>query len=159
MPRAKKTRKIGKIGVSKENSIQLTKSPIKKKTTKGNKPGSRQQTVSNTTAQQSVTTRKNDVRYGSKQKIELDKYRVNEQPVKTAPLDPFEELTSIENDTKLEELLAKAESGLLAPSERQYLDEKLSRHKFLCELLGISESDDSDPFSSLEAIRKEDFED
>lgn len=160
MSRQKKSRKVGKIGVSKENTVKPAKSPKTKKPTKGKKSGSRQNTESQNTLS-SKGTKSVDARKGSKTKIDLSKYKKPTERPSPAPLDPMDELNAIESDAKLDALITAAEERELTNSEQSYVDKKLNRHKVLCDLLGISEDEekDSDPFSDLDAISKRDFED
>ena len=160
MSRQKKSRKVGKIGVSKENTVKPLKTPKTKKPTKGKKSGSRQITDgSNTvTAKGSISA---DARLGSKVKVDLRKYKKTPERPSPAPLAPMDELNAIENDTQLDALISAAEERDLTATEQRYVDERLDRHKVLCDLLGISEEEEkeSDPFSDLNAISKSDFED
>ncbi|MEM0910129.1 MAG: GTPase-activating protein [Pseudomonadota bacterium] len=160
MPRAKKTRKIGKIGVSKENSAKLPKNQIKRKSHKGKKPGNRQHKALENGIIPKTSTRL-DVRKGSKVKIDLNKYKSIHESHTDEITDLNTELSTIENDEKLDQLLTLAETRELSPTEQRYVDERINRHKVLCDLLGIAieEGIDSDPYSHLDAINKEDFND
>lgn len=163
MARQKKSRKVGKIGISKENTVKPVKTPKTKKPTKGKKSGSRQNTDS-LDSHSAKGARPVDAKLGSKVKINLSKYKqptANSSPV---ALEPIDELNAIESDTKLDALISAAEERELTSSEQRYIDTKLKRHKVLCELLGITEDDEeeqqgTDPFSDLDAISKRDFED
>jgi len=159
MPRHKKSRKVGKIGITKKEAPITSKINNKHKTNKGNKPGSRQVDTP-FAAKVTVSRSKTDPRIGSKRKIDLSKYD-EKGSVAQKPLSPLDELNAIENDEKLEYLLEKQENNQLTSIEKKYVNDRLMRHRDLCELLGISEEtdDEYDPFAALDAIKLEDFKD
>lgn len=166
MARKKKSRKIGKIGISKSEAPRKVKKQhfSKSTNTAGNKAGSRQQVeTKNNNAQKSHT--KSDVRLGSKKSISLEKY-ANPTTAQQAPLvkklKPSQELDAIEQDEKLEQLLAKQEQKTLTTAEQSYVDKMLKRHKQLCDILGIEldieqNQEDIDPLAQLDAIKLDDF--
>jgi ribosome assembly protein YihI (activator of Der GTPase) len=170
MARVKKSRKVGKIGITKTESPKKPSKPQlgKSTNTSGNKAGTRQQVANNDTSK-GKSKDKQDPRIGSKKSIDLSKYKntkqtLSETEVKTRTLSPQQELDAIEQDSRLEQLLEKQELSKLSSTEQAYLDKTLKRHKQLCEMLGIDtaeeESDsDTDPFSQLDAIRLDDFKD
>lgn len=170
MPRQKKSRKVGKIGITKTEAPRKPKKTpsVKSKTTSGNKSGTRQQ-VGGETANNKSSQQQRDPRIGSKKAINLNKYQ--DQPttnvIKQKHLSPQQELDAIEQDLKLEQLLAKREANRLNANEKRYLESSLKRHKELCEILGIQmnpqdteeTADDIDPFAQLDAIRLDDYKD
>lgn len=141
MTRQKKTRKVGPIGVRKENRAPKPKvQDTKKKKPKGKNPGNRNSELLKKAYSNSGGKQLHDSRLGSKKPIALIK-----QPDAKKFKTPQEELDYIENDPELQRLLDKEESGHpLTPQQQRLLDEKLSRHQFLCELLGISDEEDED---------------
>nr|WP_136250683.1 Der GTPase-activating protein YihI [Ningiella ruwaisensis] len=178
MGHSKKSRKIGKIGVSKSDAPKKPRSNEKPKPKKkaGRKPGSRQQEVkqSNKNANEKP---KQDPRSGSKKAIDLSRYAVKSatslkqdkpkpQVAKPKYKTPQLELVAIEEDMRLEALLEKREKQRLSADEQSYVDTLLARHQQLCELLGINADDDEkdvkredDPFAALDAIKLDDFKD
>ncbi|MFC3122017.1 Der GTPase-activating protein YihI [Agaribacter flavus] len=167
MARQKKSRKIGKIGVSKDERPAKVTSSGKPKNRSGKKPGSRQM-LNMTSNQANNHTTKKDPRVGSKASVNLDKYKdapfkkTKTKQVEKRYFSPQDELDAIENDHKLDVLLEKQQQSTLTSSEQTYLDTKLARHAQLCEMLGIAseeenETSDTDPFSSLDAISIDEF--
>lgn len=168
MTRVKKSRKVGRIGVTKTDAPRkVKKTQLAKSTnTAGNKAGTRQQ-VANTSPVNGGGKDKQDPRVGSKKAIDLNKYQSISTPVqekKSRFKTPQQELDSIEKDTKLEALLEKQESKKLNIAEQEYVSKSLKRHKQLCDMLGIDMIEDEseqeiDPFAQLDAIRLDDFKD
>ena len=75
---------------------------------------------------------------------------------------PAEELAALEADQRLASLLDKLDEDKPLTKEQQaYVDEKMARHRILCDLLGIVDNDDEDdemdPFDDLNAIDINDF--
>ncbi|MGQ8367047.1 Der GTPase-activating protein YihI [Glaciecola sp. 1036] len=165
----KKTRKVGKIGVSKTDAPRVVQKDKKEKRHKGHKAGSRQHLAENNKNKEQ-SAGKLDPRIGSKKPIDLYKHK-NKKPEsmdapKTRFFSPQEELDAIENDPRLDALLEKQETKRLTNEEQTYLDKTLARHRKLCDLLGIdleqedSKNDkESDPFSGLDAIKLDDYDD
>jgi ribosome assembly protein YihI (activator of Der GTPase) len=167
MPREKKSRKVGKIGLTKTEAPRKPKrAPTgKSKTTSGNKSGTRQQVAMNDANNKSGKNQ-GDPRIGSKTAINLTKYENKTASVvkKAVAQSPQQELDAIEQDMKLEKLLSKQETKRLSSDEKAYVEGSLKRHKELCAVLGIDmESDEAeteiDPFAQLDAIRLDDFKD
>lgn len=170
MTRVKKSRKVGRIGITKKEApkkikkIQLSKST----NTSGNKAGSRQH-INDSGPAQGLSKAKQDPRVGSKKAIDLHKYQVGKIATTTVEpkpryKTPQQELDAIEQDQKLEALLEKQESKKLSIVEQEYVTVILKRHKQLCDILGIDmvedESEqDSDPFAEIDAIKLTDFKD
>lgn len=157
--RSKKTRKVGQIGVRKDPDRKpRTTVQQGKKKGKGQPSGNRnaqEQANTNTGQRKQV----NDPRHGSKKPVAL----VKEASVPTYAT-PAEELAAIEADSKLMLLLDKADEGqTMTKAEQRYMDEKMARHRTLCELLGIDPEadeeadDDNDPLDDLDAIKMDDF--
>jgi ribosome assembly protein YihI (activator of Der GTPase) len=170
MARVKKSRKVGKIGITKTESPRKPSKPQLGKSTKtsGNKAGTRQQVAVNDNGKGN-NNQKLDARIGSKKSIDLGKYK--HKPVTKVEAEPKpryetpqQELDAIEQDPRLEALLTKQEQKKLNSDEQTYLDKTLKRHKVLCDMLGIDSDDDVseqeiDPFAQLDAIRLDDFKD
>ena len=79
---------------------------------------------------------------------------------------PAAELAALEADNRLHTLLEKLETDVeLTKDEQAYVDEKMARHKVLCDLLGIVDDIDDaaevdaqdDPLAALDAININDF--
>jgi ribosome assembly protein YihI (activator of Der GTPase) len=168
MGRSKKSRKVGLIGVRKDPdfnpSKQRTSENPRPKKRKGRPAGSRHN-VESTTSSGNKRQENKDPRHGSKKPIALVKQ--NAAPINT-PLQkkkyatPAEELAALEADQRLASLLDKLDEDKPLTKEQQaYVDEKMARHRILCDLLGIvdndDEDDDMDPFDDLNAIDINDF--
>lgn len=165
MARVKKSRKIGRIGVPKEQREpkKVRESQAgKPKKRKGNPSGSRHsniQTSNGTSTQQSPK----DPRVGSKKPIPLVAEAKTTKPKPTAAkpkyFSPAQELKALEENQRLADLLDTLDDGKkLSKEDQQFVDTSLARHKVLCDLLGISENDEvdqsepDDPLSRFEAI-------
>lgn len=118
---------------------------------RGNPAGNRQQESTNT--KQGQNTAPKDPRIGSKKPIPLivgDKPKVEKKKpaaVKPEPvrLSPEQELDLLENDTRLDELLARLENGeKLTAEEQAYTEKTLDRIDALMLELGIEFEDDDD---------------
>lgn len=168
--RSKKTRKVGVIGVRKDpdfnNPKKKSKTPVnppKTKRHKGNKAGSRNAVESKkgNSKQAKVVE---DPRLGSKKPVALIKAPLKKSEVKKYAT-PAEELAALEADNRLSTLLDKLDDGkTISIEEQRYVDEKMARHRTLCDLLGIVEEDedideDKDPLSDLDAISLDEFKD
>ena len=148
----KKSRKVGLIGVRSvpKEQRQTAVTPSKPKKKVGNPSGSRHSVKVEKESNQKTHSR--DPRVGSKKPIALV---VEEKPVNKKPkqkfFSPKQELEAIENDKQLATLLDALDSGQSLTSEQQkYVDEKLARHKTLCELLGIVEEVEAEPEDDIE---------
>ena len=157
MPRQKKTRKIGQIGTPKsvDNSARAkTKEKIKK----GNPSGSRHNVEVKKNRLAATKKQINDPRHGSKKPIVLT-------PEVKRYTTPAEELAAIESDDRLATLLDKIERDEpLKKAQQTYVDEKIARHKVLCDILGLSDSEADerqqiDPLENLDAISMQEFVD
>ncbi|QCZ91967.1 Der GTPase-activating protein YihI [Salinimonas iocasae] len=159
MPRSKKSRKVGQIGVRKDPDRKPARPsvPTGKKPGKGKQPGNRN-AVEQAKSKGGGAREKRDPRIGSKRPVPL----VKSQAKKYAT--PAEELAALEADNKLALLLDKLDNGdTISVTEQQYVDEKLDRHAVLCDLMGIDlnadeeESEQDDPLDKLDAINPDDF--
>ena len=61
-------------------------------------------------------------------------------------------------------LLDKLDDGIaISKAEQAYVEEKMARHRIICDLLGITDSDDEeedeDPMKHLDAISMDEFKD
>ncbi len=105
-----------------------------------------------------------DPRHGSKKPIQLVKAVTPTPEQKKKYATPAQELAALEADQRLSDLLDKLDNDQSLSREQQaYVDEKMARHRILCDLLGIVEDDDEDddidPFADLDAININDFKD
>lgn len=146
MARSKKTRKVGPIGVAKSEKPRQTTSnpPSRTKKKKGNPAGSR-----HSQAQQSSTPALNrgnsDPRHGSKKAVPLVVKTVKKSKPEERYFSPRQELKSIENDERLYQLIDLLDAGkVLDDAEQQYVDQKLERHRILCDLLGIQPEEEAE---------------
>jgi len=141
----RKSRKTGLIGVRKDPDFKKKRNVEEKRAKKsiGKPAGSRHNPVADETRNNPQNQQK-DKRIGSKKPVALIK---QEQP-KTATaqkkyFSPAQELETIENDVLMNELLDKVDAGKkLSAEHKQYLEQKLARHKALCELLGIENEEE-----------------
>lgn len=147
MTRKKKTRKTGPLAASKKprDEVQRKAPEGTKHKGKGHKPGSRfnpQQQTAKTVAGKPTA----DTRLGSKKPITL--VTANTQVAAQPSFDRAAaevELHALENDTRLQTLLDRIDSGdELNPSEERYVDERTERFEQLAELLGLNFDDDED---------------
>ena len=158
----KKSRKVGLIGIRSvpKDQRKVDTTPGKPKKKVGNPSGSRHSVKVETNKQ--VGQQNKDPRLGSKKAVPLIVEEKRQPKLKTKYFSPKQELEAIENDEALAALLDKIDNSQpLSAEQQKYVDEKLSRHKTLCELLGISEEKDSeaedvptanDPLERFEAI-------
>lgn len=179
MPRVKKSRKPGMIGIPKSNNTSdgyrkkgPVAQPTKVKKSKGKPAGSRHSVASSDKAV--ISGPKKDPRVGSTKKIELapNKPKVVQPKVKRYAT-PAQELAALEADERLAMLLDKYDNdATLTKDDVQYLESKMARHKILCDLLGIKDEDEGetneasnapdllsedDPLKTFESININDF--
>lgn len=169
MARQKKSRKVGKIGISKTPSN--VRKPTEKRTKKhlGKPAGSRNNEA--LTVKQAPKKVNKDPRHGSKKPVSLVA-EVKEQKTsvkKVKYFSPTQELAAIEQDPRLADLLDKIDLGKkISREEQQYVDQTLARHKVLCEMLGLTDEPEkpkesteqqTDLYSQFEAIDINDFKD
>ena len=169
MARQKKSRKVGKIGISKTPSN--VRKPTEKRVKKhlGKPAGSRNNEA--LTVQQDSKKVNKDPRHGSKKPVSLI---ANTKDQKTALnkvkyFSPTQELAAIEQDRRLTTLLDKIDLGKKVSREEQhYVDQTLARHKVLCDMLGLTDDPEkqeespeqqTDLYSQFEAININDFKD
>ena len=175
MTRSKKSRKpgTGSSGVRKsdKDALAIVKEKRTRKQT-GNKPGTRQVTQSSKTDGKNNGQVK-DPRLGSKKPIEL----IKTAPVKVTPKvkkskaadipqvrvaekeepDLMLELTRIEEDERLQVILAKQEDDInLSESEVDYYNKLMTRHQDISSQLGLDEEDDEEFLSSSKQPLSED---
>ncbi|WP_339724061.1 Der GTPase-activating protein YihI [uncultured Paraglaciecola sp.] len=169
MARQKKSRKVGKIGVSKTPSN--VRKPNEKRVKKhlGKPAGSRNNEA--ITENQGPKKVNKDPRHGSKKPVSLivESKTQKSEPKKVKYFSPTQELAAIEQDTRLAALLDKIDLGKkISREDQQFVDKTLARHKVLCDLLGLNdeaeepkESSDelNDLYSKFEAIDINDFKD
>ena len=166
MPRKKKSRKVGQIGIPKSSSN--TRKPIEKKTRKhlGKPAGSRNSEVV-LSKESNNTNDSKDPRHGSKKPVDLFVTKNKNEPTeKVKHFSPAKELEAIEKNEKLSSLIDKLELGKkLSKEEQHYVDKHLARHKVLCSLLGLDKEeeklpeDKADPDYSFDAINIDDYKD
>jgi len=179
MTRQKKSRKIGQIGIRKQDARpEKPKANIrKKKAPKGQKSGNRNSLMDENQVSTNPTTsapKKKNSKIGSKKPIELvvTKKVVAEKPQtqhsdkkpevklkKAAPvaLPPEQELEQLENDQKLIELAERAEQGeLLTGKDAKYFNKHMARYDELIEQLGLQE-EEQDEISQLKGDQWDDL--
>ena len=171
MARSKKSRKIGLIGVRKDPDRKpgqkRSEAAPRPKKHKGKPPGTRHN-IGHSEKQAERSQVNKDPRHGSKKPIPLV---VNDQKAPSAPTQtqkvkyssPSEELAALEADQRLASLLDKLDANMKLTKEQQaYVDEKMARHRILCDLLGIVDEDDEedvDLVEQLNPININDFKD
>ncbi len=164
MPRKKKSRKVGLIGVRKDpNAPRPPKAPKRAKKSTGKPAGNRNNIESsNKPARQKKSAL--DPRLGSKKPISLIAKPTQAEKRRFAT--PAQELADIEADERLSSLLDKLDnSGKLNAADQQYVNEKMARYRTLCDLLGITSDEESDeddtdsPLNDIEQIKIDDFKD
>ncbi|GGO66830.1 Der GTPase-activating protein YihI [Bowmanella pacifica] len=124
------------------------------------KPAGTRNNVASKKAEQ-VAKAPQDPRLGSKKAIPLVVEKAAAQP-KAKFFSPAAELKSIEQDTRLDTLMDRLDSGQkLSAEEQRYVDSKLARHQELCKLMGIEpeaeQEEDSDLFDKFEKINLDQF--
>ncbi len=162
MPRNKKSRKVGLIGVRKDPDHKPSehRSERVRKPKKGKPAGNRHNVGSSSKGAGKGTVQNTDPRHGSKKPVPLIKDTSKEratQSHKRKQATPAEELAALEADAKLAALLDKLDEGKPLNREQQaYVNEKVARHGELCEILGIDledDSDDDDPLETFDTIQ------
>ncbi|GEA09645.1 Der GTPase-activating protein YihI [Alteromonas sp. KUL49] len=166
--KSKKSRKIGLIGVRKDPDRKPgshRNNDARPKKHKG-KPAGTRNNVEQPSKSVGRKQENKDPRLGSKKPISLIKVETPtpNQPQKRKYATPAQELAALEADQRLASLLDKLDDDKPLTKEQQaYVDEKMARHRILCDLLGIVEVEDeeeeNDPFDSLDAIDIDDFKD
>lgn len=162
MTRSKKTRNPGSAPSSLRKSDKAALADVKEKRIRkknGNKPGTRQN-IKDVNADSSKSNVAKDPRIGSKKPIELIKTTPKEKKVsklavsKSADIaqvrkvttqepDLYQELARIEEDEKLQEILAKQEEEIaLSEEEVNYFNKLMSRHEVIREELGLDDEDE-----------------
>ena len=166
MTRRKKSRKPGlaPLSASREDK-KLADLPDKKpKKHKGKVSGNRQKEAIKSKKTQQKSTNVKDPRIGSKKPILLGNEQTaikgeNKKPKKKLQEKPLaairvvdnhsalhDELEAIENDAKLQEILAKQEDDIvLTESEVDYFNAQMDRHQAISEQLDIQEGSDEEP--------------
>ncbi|WP_299081933.1 Der GTPase-activating protein YihI [uncultured Paraglaciecola sp.] len=169
MARQKKSRKVGKIGVSKTSSN--VRKPTEKRVKKhlGKPAGSRNS--ESLTVQQAPVKVNKDPRHGSKKPVSLvaETKEQHSAEKKVKYFSPTQELAAIEQDDRLATLLDKIDLGKkITKEDQQFVDKTLARHKILCDMLGLkgeAEKPSAEPeqqadlYSQFEAIDINDFKD
>ena len=167
MARQKKSRKVGKIGISKTPSN--VRKPTEKRVKKhlGKPAGSRNNEA--LTVKQDPKKINKDPRHGSKKLVNLiaDTKEQKTAAKKVKYFSPSQELAAIEQDTRLATLLDKIDLGKkISREDQQYVDQTLARHKVLCDMLGLTDEPEKskasseqpkDLYSQFEAIDINDF--
>lgn len=168
MPRKKKSRKVGQIGVpSVPKEARKPRAPsVKTKKRKGNAAGSRHSAGQDSTAQ--ASKQQQDSRVGSKKPVQLIVEPKPKASAKPRYFTPAQELEAIENDQRLSQLLDKLDrNAKLSVADQLFVDERMARHKALCDLLGVQpeseqkqkSTDEVDLFDKFDAIDIDDFKD
>jgi ribosome assembly protein YihI (activator of Der GTPase) len=169
MARLKKSRKVGKIGITKTPSN--VRKPTEKRVKKhlGKPAGSRNNEA--LTVRQDVKKVNKDPRHGSKKPVSLFAEAKEQKSVvkKVKYFSPTQELEAIEQDPRLASLLDKIDLGKkIAKEDQYYVDQTLTRHKILCDMLGLTNEPEqsdaasgnkTDLYSQFESINISDFKD
>ena len=169
MARQKKSRKVGKIGISKTPSN--VRKPTEKRVKKhlGKPAGSRNNEL--LIVKQDAKKANKDPRHGSKKPVSLVAETKEQKSVakKVKYFSPAQELAAIEQDPRLASLLDKIDLGKkIAREDQEHVDQTLSRHKILCDMLGLTDvpekseplsEEKTDLYSQFEAINISDFKD
>jgi len=169
MARQKKSRKVGKIGISKtpSNVRKPTETRVKKHL---GKPAGSRNNEALTVKQESKKVNK-DPRHGSKKPVSLIVDTKEQKLVskKVKYFSPTQELAAIEQDPRLAILLDKIDVGKnIAREDQHYVDQTLARHKVLCDMLGLTDEPEkpeesseqqTDLYSQFESIDINDFKD
>ena len=164
MSRVKKTRKTGKLSDPHKAERESPRTSFrqeqgkalkKAKKRKGLASGGRNTEDPSKAGSGKSRQIKDDIRLGSKKPVALgvEKEKNLKPQVKPATekvtetvkanLTPEQELEKLENDTRLQGLLERAELGdTLTKKEQAWLDEKLDRYQHLMEELGLDEEED-----------------
>lgn len=140
MTRQKKSRKSGPLAPRKVDRLSVPKvaSTPKKAKGKGRPAGSRLAPVKPKEISNQKVPGSTDPRHGSKKPIPL--------AVSKAALTPAEAFAAIEDDERLQSLLARIEDGqVLNKTDQAYVDSQLERYQALAAELGIDlEAEDDD---------------
>jgi ribosome assembly protein YihI (activator of Der GTPase) len=171
MARQKKSRKVGKIGISKTPSN--VRKPTEKRVKKhlGKPAGSRNNEA--LTIKQDTKKINKDPRHGSKKPVNLvaDSKEQKTASKKVKYFSPAQELAAIEQDARLATLLDKVDLGKkITREEQHFVDQTLARHKILCDMLGLTDEpqkpkaqlepeSQTDLYSQFESININDFKD
>jgi ribosome assembly protein YihI (activator of Der GTPase) len=164
MTRQKKSRKPGPLGAKSQPKIHREhqdpaagKRPAR---VKGKPAGSRHNVHLDSKAERKNTS-SGDPRVGSKRKIDLvpPTERQLTQPATTgsakAAMTPQQEFDQLENNERLQALLATLdEGGELSRNDQKWVDEKLDRYQELARELGVDVEDDEDEDDDLEPWQK-----
>ncbi|RUO33701.1 Der GTPase-activating protein YihI [Aliidiomarina soli] len=159
MTRRKKTRKQGPLGVkSQPKNLRehgATDNSKKPQRSKGKPAGNRHAEGAAKSPAATAASRQNDPRVGSKRKIPLNAASpapVTAKKAAAEPLSPEQEFAALEENERLQTLLAKLDDGkALTAEDQQWVDRQLTRYRALAEKLGIDlEDDDDDSDDDLE---------
>lgn len=166
MTRQKKTRSAGSNGQRHLPAQEIRKSREPKEETKkkgaGLKSGSRNN-VAVAKANSADNAASKDKRLGSKKPIDLvpvspqlvetPQPKASLAKVKPAVLSPQQELTLIENDAYLQQLLERVEQNeILTGKDAKYFNAKTARLEQLLQQLGLAEDDtEVDPLAEFES--------
>lgn len=155
MSRSKKSRKVGQIGIPKAQGNSTAPKRVandsKPKKRKGLAAGSRHNQEKPRQLYRKTDPSNSDPRIGSKKPISLIATASEQRTAKRFKT-PQEELKSLEQDTRLNKLLDKLDSGAQLTFEEQlYVDNKMDRHRILCELLGIQDSEEAEAVDEPES--------
>jgi ribosome assembly protein YihI (activator of Der GTPase) len=169
MARLKKSRKVGKIGITKTPSNVRRPTEKRDRNHLGKPAGSRNSEALTTKQDSKKISR--DPRHGSKSLVSLVAEIKVQRPAskKIKYFSPTQELAAIEQDPRLGLLLEKIGLGKKITREDQhFVDQTLARHKILCDLLGLiskpdicdeTSDEETDLYSQFEAININDFKD
>ena len=169
MARQKKSRKVGKIGISKTPSN--VRKPTEKRVKKhlGKPAGTRNNEA--LIVKQDAKKVNKDPRHGSKKPVSLFAETKQQKTAakKVKYFSPTQELEAIEQNPRFADLLDKIDLGKkIAGEDQHFVDQTLARHKVLCDILGLTDEPEkpkesseqqTDLYSQFEAIDINDFKD
>ncbi len=179
MSRTKKSRKqgAGSIGAVKDDKkkvlVPVDRKPKKKN---GKVAGNRQKEAFESNKKQAVKVENKDPRIGSKKPIDLgvpvkakpqpfkakNKAKVESSPIAAirvveADTSLEQELYAIEEDSRLQSIIAKQEDNIsLNDEDVDYFNEKMERHQQLREILGLDDEEEDESSTGTEKTSSED---
>lgn len=147
MTRQKKSRKPGVLGTKSQpkNLREHARNEPGKKPhkAKGKPAGNRHSLVDGATSHSEARRAKDDPRHGSKRKIPLTVSAAPskgdvDRPKDDVAMTPEQEFAALENNQRLQQLLAQLDQGQrISDSDQQWVDAQLDRYQALAQQLGI----------------------
>jgi hypothetical protein len=180
MSRNKKSRKqgagsIGAVKVKDDKKKVLVPVDRKPKKKTGKQAGNRQKEAFDSGLESQIQAENKDPRIGSKKLIDLggpvtaapqpfkakvkNKVKVDNSPIAAirvieADTSLEQELSAIEEDSRLQHILDQQEDDIaLSNEDVDYYNEKMERHQQLREMLGLDDEDEDEPAESVEKTK------